>query len=231
MVSSQDAATAVALTELGYDVKPVTEVLNVSKGLPAEGKLEVRDILLAVNGQKVTTSQQVVDLVDKTPPGDAVSFLVRRGTRQLTVVVKPKTVDGDPRVGVTTGPGYVFPFQIRVDIPDNIGGPSAGLMFSLAIYDTLTPGSLTGGAIVAGTGTIDTTGAVGPIGGIQQKVVAARQSGAKIFLVPADNCADALGAPNDGMRLVKVTTMHDARESIAAWVKDHDVALPSCEEK
>jgi Lon-like protease len=230
MVSSQDAATAVALDELGYDVKPVVEVLNVEKGLPADGKLKLRDILLRVNGQKVTDPQQVVDLVDKTKTGQKVTFLVRRGGKQVTVVVQPRVVDHDLRVGVTTGPGYVFPFQVSVDIPQNIGGPSAGLMFSLAIYDTLTPGSLTGGQIVAGTGTIDPTGAVGPIGGIQQKIVAAQQSGAKLFLVPADNCEDALGAPDQGMRLVKVATMHGARESIRAWVANADASLPSCEE-
>jgi PDZ domain-containing protein len=230
MVSSQDAAIAVALDELGYDVKPIVEVLNVQKGLPADGKLKLRDVLLKVNDRKITGAQQVVDLVTKTKPGESVTFLVSRNGKPVTVVVKPREVDGNLRVGVTTGPGYVFPFQVSVDIPDNIGGPSAGLMFSLAIYDTLTPGSLTGGQIVAGTGTIDAAGAVGPIGGIQQKIVAARQSGAKLFLVPADNCADAEGAPNEGMRLVKVTTMHDARQSIAAWVKDPDVSLPSCEE-
>ena len=86
------------------------------------------------------------------------------------------------------GVGYDFPFQVSVDIADNIGGPSAGLMMSLAIYDTLTPGSLTGGADIAGTGTITPAGKVGPIGGIQQKIAAARDAGAELFLVPADNC-------------------------------------------
>jgi PDZ domain-containing protein len=230
MVSSQDAATAVALNELGYDVKPIVEVLNVEKGLPADGKLKVRDVIRKVNGQRVTDSQQVVDEVDKSKAGESVTFLVRRDGRLVTVVVKPRVIDGDLRVGVTSGPGFSFPFQVSVDIPEDIGGPSAGLMFSLAIYDTLTPGSLTGGKIVAGTGTIEANGKVGPIGGIQQKVVAARQSGAELFLVPADNCADAMGAPNEGMRLVKATTMHDARQSIAAWVKDPDATLPTCEE-
>ena len=230
MVSSQDAATAVALNELGYDVKPIVEVLNVEKGLPADGKLKVRDVILKVNGQSITTSQQVVDEVGKSEAGDSVTFFVRRDGKPVTVVVKPRLVDGDLRVGVTSGPGFIFPFQVSVDIPEDIGGPSAGLMFSLAIYDTLTPGSLTGGQIVAGTGTIDATGKVGPIGGIQQKVVSARQSGAELFLVPADNCADATRAPNEGMRLVKATTMHEARQSIAAWVKDPDATLPTCEE-
>ena len=88
-----------------------------------------------------------------------------------------------------------MPFDVSVNINDDIGGPSAGLMFSLAIYDTLTPGSLTGGQVVAGTGTIDDGGQVGPIGGIQQKIAGAREAGAQLFLVPPDNCADAARAP------------------------------------
>jgi PDZ domain-containing protein len=101
-------------------------------------------------------------------------------------------------------------------------------MFSLAIYDTLTPGSLTGGGRVAGTGEIAADGTVGPIGGIQQKIVGAREDGAQLFLVPSDNCEDSQGAHNGDMRLVKVTTFDDARSSVEAWAKDHDASLPSC---
>lgn len=229
MVSSQDAAVATALKELGYDVKPVIEVLNVADDLPAHDKLQVRDVILSVNGTKITTSQQVVDKVKAIKAGQPVTFVVRRGGKPHTVSIVPKDVDGTPKVGIITGPGYVFPFQVDIGIPDAIGGPSAGLMFSLAIYDTLTPGSLTGGKIVAGTGTIDDKGQVGPIGGIQQKIAAAQQAKAELFLVPADNCSEALGAPDDGMRLVKVTTMHDAMQSVKAWVRDPGTPLPSCE--
>jgi len=229
MVSSQDAAVATALKELGYDVKPVIEVLNVDDALPAHDKLEVRDVILEVDGTKITTSQQVVDKVKAAKKGRAVNFVVRRGGKERTVSIVPKDVDSTPKVGIITGPGYVFPFDVSVDIPDAIGGPSAGLMFSLAIYDTLTPGSLTGGKIVAGTGTIDEKGEVGPIGGIPQKIAAAQQADAELFLVPAANCSEALGAPDDGMRLVKVTTMHDAMTSVKAWVKNPGAPLPSCE--
>ena len=117
---------------------------------------------------------------------------------------------------------------MHVNIDPDIGGPSAGLMFSLAIYDTLTPGSLTGDQVVAGTGTIKDDGSVGPIGGIQQKIVSARDDGASLFLVPPDNCDDALGAPNEDMRLVRADTMHDAVTSIEAWVKNPDASLPTC---
>jgi PDZ domain-containing protein len=131
----------------------------------------------------------------------------------------------------TPGPkdtAYEFPIDVTVNIGDNIGGPSAGLLFSLAIYDTLTPGSLTGDQVVAGTGTIDEKGKVGPIGGIQQKIVGARDDGAVLFLVPPDNCDDALGARNGDMRLVKAVTMHAAAQAIEKWVKDPDAKLPTC---
>ena len=133
-----------------------------------------------------------------------------------------------PRIGIVPGNGFDFPFQVHVNIDPDVGGPSAGLMFSLAIYDTLTPGSLTGDAAVAGTGTMSEDGSVGPIGGIQQKIVGARDDGAELFLVPPDNCADALKAPNGDMRLVRADTMHDAVEALETWVDDPDAALPSC---
>lgn len=229
MVSSQDAAIAVALRKLGYDLKETTEVLSVADGTPAEGEFEVRDQITAVDGTAVSSPDEVVKAVRSSAAGEPVTFSVRRDGKEQTLEVTPAEVDGTPQVGVSLGLGYDFPFQVKVGIPDTIGGPSAGLMFSLAIYDTLTPGSLTDDETVAGTGTIDDKGEVGPIGGIQQKIVAAQQADAKLFLVPADNCADALGAPDEGMRLVKVTTFDDALSSVQAWTKDDDVALPSCE--
>jgi PDZ domain-containing protein len=101
-------------------------------------------------------------------------------------------------------------------------------MFALSIYDTLTPGSLTSGGTVAGTGTIDGRGTVGEIGGIQQKIVGARQAGAQLFLVPPANCADALTSDHGSMRLAKAATLKDAIAELDAWGKNHDVALPQC---
>ena len=126
------------------------------------------------------------------------------------------------------GVGYEFPFKVTVNIGDSIGGPSAGLMFALSIYDVLTPGSLTAGGTVAGTGTITGNGRVGEIGGIQQKIVGARNDGAQLFLVPADNCEDTQGAHNGDMRLVRVDTFDTAKSAIETWAEDHDAKLPSC---
>ncbi|MBB6629119.1 PDZ domain-containing protein [Nocardioides sp. KIGAM211] len=224
MVSSQDAAIAVALDELGYDVKPALEVLSVVDGAPADGKLKVRDILQEVDGAKIASTDDLTKAIDGAT-GEITLGVLRNG-KPTTVRVTP---GADGKIGIQFGLGYVFPFPVSVNIDPSIGGPSAGLMFSLGIYDTLTPGSLTGGATVAGTGTIDGDGKVGPIGGIQQKIAGARNAGAQLFMVPPDNCADAVGAANGDMRLVKATTMHDAVEAIKAWVKDHDATLPSCE--
>jgi PDZ domain-containing protein len=230
MVTSQDAAIAVALRELGIETKPAVEVAFVEKGTPAEGKLLPRDVLLKVNGEPVTTAEQLVRAVRATEPGDAVELTIRRGRTTSEVSVVPRQVDGVPYIGITPGNGYLFPFDVRVNIDPDIGGPSAGLVFSLAIYDTLTPGSLTGGGVVAGTGEIAANGEVGPIGGIQQKIAGARDDGAQLFLVPPANCEEALGADPGDMRLVKATTMHVALEAIQDWVADPDADLPSCED-
>jgi PDZ domain-containing protein len=231
MVTSQDSATAAALRELGYHVTPVIEVVAVTDGTPAEGKLQVRDILLDVGGIPIRTGDDVAKAATEARPGKPIPFRVKRGGKDGKIVelsITPTMIDGHQRVGIRIGTGYEFPFDVSVNISDEIGGPSAGLMFSLAIYDTLTPGSLTGHQIVAGTGTIDEKGQVGPIGGIQQKIVGARDDGAELFLVPPDNCQDARGAHNGDMRLVKAVTMHAAVQIIEKWVKNPDATLPTC---
>lgn len=230
MVSSQDAAIAVALTELGIEFEPAVEVFEVGKETPADGELERRDVITEVNGRRVTTTQEAAKAVQSTPAGQDVRLTVVRDGRERTIAIRPGERDGRPFLGIDMLPSYRFPFQVRVQIDSGIGGPSAGLMFSLGIYDTLTPGSLTGGETVAGTGTIDPEGTVGPIGGIQQKIAAARDVGAELFLVPPDNCAEALDSPNGDMRLVRADTMHDARTAIEQWVDDPDADLPTCEE-
>ena len=228
MVSSQDAAIAAALTRLGVDFTEVVEVLNVESGFPADGKLEVRDVIVKVGDTTITDATDVVDAVRGAPKGEPIAFEIRRDGKSKTVKITPKQEKSGPRVGIVPGEGFDFPFDVEVNIDPKIGGPSAGLMFSLAIYDTLTPGSMTDGKTVAGTGTIQSTGEVGPIGGIQQKIVAARDAGAALFMVPPDNCDDALGAPQGDMRLVRADTMDSAVDAIESWVDDPSTDLPKC---
>jgi PDZ domain-containing protein len=230
MVSSQDLAIAAALEELGLPVESAAEITSVVAESPADGELEVRDVIVAVNGTRTESAEATAEAVGSTPAGQDVELEILRDGTEQTVVVTPQEKDGKPYVGVELMAGFKFPFSVSLAIDPQIGGPSAGLMFSLGIYDTLTPGSMTDGAVVAGTGTIDEAGRVGPIGGIQQKIAAAREADAELFLVPPDNCAEALGAPNGDVTLVRAETMHAAVTAIESWVDDPDAALPSCEE-
>src|SRR3546814_8807689 len=230
MVSSQDAAIAAALRALDYDLKPTVEIFHVNQDSPADGKLGVRDRILRVNGKDINGDVSLVAKQVKAAGTDPVTFTVIRDKKRSTVKVTPEKVDGQPIVGITSGPSFFFPFQVAVNIDPRIGGPSAGLIFSLAIFDTLTKGSLTGGHRIAGTGTIDADGKIGPIGGIQQKIPAARKAGSELFLVPPDNCEEALGGANGDMRLVRADTLESARTAIETWVKDPKAKLHSCKD-
>jgi PDZ domain-containing protein len=228
MIGSQDNAIASALRQLGYQVSPVLEIQGITPGLPAEGKLQPRDIIRRFAGTKVNARTNMVKLIASVPVGKAVPITVERKGKRVTVHVAPTDVKGNHMIGVQLGLGYKLPFKVTVDPGSDIGGPSAGLMFALSVYDLLTPGSLTGGANIAGTGEIDGHGHVGEIGGIQQKIVGARSDGAQLFLVPAANCADALTADHGSMRLAKVSTLRDAIAAVTAWTKNHDAPLPQC---
>jgi Lon-like protease len=190
--------------------------------------LKPGDLILAVNEKPVTTPSQVEEAVVASGPGKVLDLRIERAGAERTVTLTPEEKDGKARVGIAMLPSYRFPFQVTVGIDDQIGGPSAGLMFSLGIYDTLTPGSLTDGDVIAGTGTIAPNGKVGAIGGIQQKVAAARETGAALFLVPAANCREALGAMNGDMRLVRASTMGDVVGALETWTEDPEADLPSC---
>jgi len=232
MITSQDTAIAIAMRELGYDVPADSiQVADVSDNGVAFGELRVRDKFLEIDGKPVKESQDVVDAVQRHGPGDPVKLLIERDGRTLTVELEPEesVVDGEKamRIGVSLGTGYDFPFEVSIKVDPAIGGPSAGLMFSLAIYDTLTPGSLTDDEIVAGTGELIDDGSVGPIGGIEQKIAAAEDAGAELFFVPEDNCRDVLGLDPD-LTLVKATTMHEALRALETWADDRDADLPSC---
>jgi PDZ domain-containing protein len=239
MVSSQGNAIAAALRELDYDVTPALEILSIAPATPADGALAVRDIFVSVDGVELTGDEEgqqaLLGAVQAAEDGQKLSFVVLRDGKEVTVPVGTEEVtaeDGTKRrqIGIQLGLGFVFPFTVSVTISDTIGGPSAGLMFALAIYDTLTPDSLTGGQDVAGTGELDAEGVVGAIGGIQQKIAGARKAGADLFLVPAANCPDALGANNGDMRLVRATTFVETLRAVEDWVEDPDADLPSCED-
>ena len=229
MTSSQQTATAAALCVLGIKFQVVDTVQAVAKGLPADGVLRHGDVITAVDGKPVTCKASAASLIRARSPGDLVTLTIARtagGHRVIRQIhLKTADVQGTPVVGVRVAESYVFPFSVRIRVGD-IGGPSAGLMFALGIVDKLTPGNLTGGRFVAGTGEISADGTVGAIGGIQQKMAGARQAGATLFLTPAANCADTAGAVPAGMRLVKVSNLAGAVSALHALEAGRGV--PSC---
>ncbi len=233
MSSSQDNAVAAALGALKIPFSTAVKINEVTKDGPADGKLKPGDVVLELDGKKVDTLEELTGGIRPLPVGTEILMKVRRNGRvveeRLTTTASPQDKKSSA-VLVSIAPGYEFPFDVDLDLADNIGGPSAGLMFALGIYDVLTPGSLTDGQVIAGTGEIDAKGKVGAIGGIQQKLVGAQEDGAELFLVPKANCAEALGGhyDPDKMRLVRVDTLRDAIADVQAWVKDPDAKLERC---
>jgi PDZ domain-containing protein len=215
---SQSDAEVAALTYLGYP--SVVSVGRVVDGTPAAGRLRDGDVITAVDGTEVSEAGQLQELIRAQPAGATLRIDYRRdgesGTVDLTTVAGD---DGTPRIGVEVAQEVDAPFELHIAL-ERIGGPSAGLMFALGIIDKLDPEDLTGGEIIAGTGSIDSLGNVGPIGGIPQKLVAAREIGATAFFVPSANCAEALANAQPGLRMVTVDTLEDAIAGLAALRED-----------
>ncbi|MCU0283892.1 MAG: PDZ domain-containing protein [Candidatus Nanopelagicales bacterium] len=242
---SQSDSIAAAMNELELPTEQAVVVTLVSGGSPADGVVQAGDQVLTVNGTPVTGPSQVGDAVRAGSIGDTVALEVLRtpeggGEPQevaLEVVTEANPVlaaedpsaPAVPYLGITVGTQYTAPFPIEFTL-DDVGGPSAGMMFSLAIVDLLTEGPITGGGHVAGTGTIDPDGTVGPIGGIRQKLVGARDAGAGLFLAPADNCGEADGHEPDGLTVVPIRTLGEARDTVERWAADPETDFPTCAE-
>ena len=225
MASSQELATAAALTELHIKYQTTVEVLSTVAGYPASKVLKAGDVIEAVDGQPVTGESSLSSMINRYPVGTTLQLQVLRKGQTLTIPVASKPSGGSAVIGVQVQERYKFPFNVRITVGD-IGGPSAGMMFALGIVDMLTPMNLTGGKFIAGTGEITASGQVGPIGGIQQKMVGARDAGATVFLTPSGNCADAMGAVPAGLKVVKVSTLSQAVSDLEAIKAGKPV--PSC---
>jgi len=231
MVDSQKEATAAALTELGYDVKPMVRVYALTDDSAAQGILQKDDIIRSANGQPITETDQLRSIIN-AGNGAPVQLTIDRGGVSQNVEVTPKqaTVNGATTwlVGISSMHDYDFPIDVKIQL-NNVGGPSAGMMFALGIIDTLSDGKLNGGQQIAGTGTIDSSGAVGPIGGIRQKMFGAVGAGATYFLAPKDNCDEVVGHVPSGLRVFSVGTLDDSLKVLSAIRDNGDLdALPTC---
>jgi PDZ domain-containing protein len=213
-LTSEQAAQTVALGRLGYPVKVVVQ--GFGEDSPSEGKLEEGDAIEAVDGRPTPDADTLDTVLDSIEGGTAVTVsYTRLGEPGSTTITTGSPDDGEGALlGVTILDQPTAPFDVDIQVED-VGGPSAGLMLTLGILDLVGDDDLTGGAVIAGTGTITARGEVGPIGGIPLKMVAARDIGAELFLVPADNCAEAAAAPDPGFPLARVATLDDALEALA----------------
>jgi PDZ domain-containing protein len=213
MVQSQNDATTAALHELGIPSK--TAVGSVTKGAPADGKLLPGDVLTTVDGHPVTDAASLRSLISTRKPGqDVVIGYTRKGVPGTATLTTASSGETPPRAIIGIAPSQVSTVKVDIRLQD-VGGPSAGLMFALGIIEKLGPESLTGGRTIAGTGEITADGKVGAIGGIAQKMRGARAEKATVFLSPAQNCDEARANKPSGLTLVKVSTLKDALAALA----------------
>lgn len=220
---SQLSATAAALRLAGLPVTERLLVVSVFADGAAEGVLREGDLIVGAGGAEVHDFAGLQAAMLAAPAGEPLALEIERDGRRIDLSLVPEiTADGSPRLGIGIGPDYEFPFDVDLEL-DSIGGPSAGLTFALAIYDLLTPGQLTGGEQVSVTGTIEADRAVGPIGGLTQKIWGASLAGSELLLMPVENCAEVPDRLPEGMRIMPVATLDEAVGALDALREGGDV--------
>ena len=223
MIDSQQDAIAAALSNLGYDVVVGIEVAGFATNSPAQAVLKQGDVITSFGGAVVKSVQELRDAVAASGVGVPATFSYLRQGVPAEGTVTPVDSDGHAVIGIGAKAKYDFPFDVAIRL-DDVGGPSAGMMFALGIIDKLTPNDIAGGAHIAGTGTIDSEGIVGPIGGIRQKLYGAQAAGATSFLAPASNCDEVVGHIPAGLNVYSVATLQDSLTALAFIEKYGDKA-------
>lgn len=236
MTSSKDKAAKVALDRAGFPVTVTTTgavIVDIGPGYPAANVLKPGDTVVAADRQKIRSAKDLVAVIGKKKPGDKVRLTIEGigdGVRRTAVARLAARPDDrtKPLLGVSleSRPKYDFPFDVSIDSGD-VGGPSAGLAFTLAILDRITPGDLTGDQPVAVTGTIELDATIGPVGGVTQKTEAAINAGAKLFMVPADEYEDAVKSARGRIEIRRVTTLEEALATLHDFGGDPVPAAPT----
>lgn len=233
MTSSQTSATVAALESLGYEVPAVLTVAGVVAEGASVGVVEEGDVITAITADgsphEVTSFSGLTQVLGRTPPSSSIALTVSRDEESVDLdLTTGDDGEGGSTLGVLIEPQHTFPVDVEIAI-SNIGGSSAGTMFALGIMDTLTPGDQTGGEIIAGTGTMDLDGNVGPIGGIVQKMNGSVRDGATYFLAPVDNCAEVVGNVPADLQVVRIATLDEAWDAVQAIGTGEAAELPTCQ--
>lgn len=224
-IMSESAATTAAMNHLDVEVESV--VVEVMDNAPAEGVVEAEDVLTHVDGQPVNNPSHVQEVIRSNDPGAEVELRFQRaGNEHTETVTLGEAEDGSAQLGVLLIAEPVEDIEVTYNLQD-IGGPSAGMMFALAVIDKLSEGELNGGHKVAGTGTISADGTVGSIGGISHKVTAAAEEGSELFLAPSGNCAEALQGNAQDMVIAQVDTLDDAVQAMEDFAAGNEVNVCS----
>ncbi|MEO7122842.1 MAG: PDZ domain-containing protein, partial [Lacisediminihabitans sp.] len=232
MQNSQKDAVAAALRSLGYKVPSIVTVADLTSKSPSSGILKAGDQIVTVDGKAVDSVNGLRAAIAKNGAGTPLDLTVKRKSQTHALTITPVLstgADPAPVLGIYAGVSYDYPFDVKIQL-QNVGGPSAGQMFALGIIDKLTPGSLAGGKHVAGTGTIDDQGVVGPIGGIRQKMYGAQRAGATIFLAPKGDCDEVVGHIPKGLKVFAVKTLKDSLHDLKVVAAGGDTSgLATCE--
>lgn len=231
MRDAQADAVVAALRAAGQPVTELPMVVSVTISGPALNRLQPGDMIMKVDGNAAQTINDVSAAIQGHRVGEPVVFTVDRSGVEETVTVTTVAAPNNPQqpyIGIRLGVGYRYNATINYGIDPAIGGPSAGAVFALAIYDLITPDDLLAGRRIAGTGGITPEGKVTAIGGIQQKIRGAEKAGAQVFLVPADNCQDVAGV-RTSMELVKADTLREAIGALQKLKTSKDgTGVPRC---
>ena len=226
MKTSENVAIAVALKNLNYDIDSKGDgvlVVGILDDSPVKGKLLKGDLLTTINGEQIFSASEFIATLRKYDIGETVTIGLTRDIdgKDTEISISTELIehieyDNEPMVGflaTTVNERFDFPFEIDIKT-GNVGGPSAGLMMALNVYNNLIPNDITNSLIVAGTGTIEIDGSVGPVGGIRQKVIAAKRAGSELILVPTANYEEASPFSTDETAIVPVDSFEEALKVI-----------------
>jgi len=228
MENSQQEAIAAAFNHLNIPYTSFLRVEGVIEGGPSEGVIDLGDVIVEASGVTVRDVTELRELIAQNGVQSAISLLLERNGDLVTVAVIPRMSEANPpapAIGVLVSGRYSFSIPVEIQL-ENVGGPSAGLVFALGVVERLTPEEIIPPAVIAGSGTISAAGEIGGVGGIRHKAFGAANAGARLFLVPQSNCDQVRGVTIDGMDIVPVSTLDEAVEVLA--LSRAGMPLPSC---